>query len=43
MADLEAEARGVYRGNLCMASDLQRYTLDRHGVLAEVASGNGSG
>jgi ribonuclease Z len=41
MADLEAEARAVYSGNLFMASDLQRYTLDRHGDLAELASASG--
>jgi ribonuclease Z len=41
MADLEAEARAAYSGNLFMASDLQRYTLDRHGGLAELASANG--
>lgn len=33
MADIEAEARAAYRGNLFLASDLQRYALDRHGVL----------
>ena len=33
MADVEAEARSAYGGNLFLASDLQRYTLDRHGTL----------
>jgi ribonuclease Z len=34
MTDLEDEARAVYRGNLFLASDLQRYTLDRLGHLS---------
>jgi ribonuclease Z len=34
MADVEAEARSAYGGNLFLASDLQRYALDRHGVLS---------
>ncbi len=33
MDALEAEARSAYEGNLFLASDLQRYALDRHGVL----------
>ncbi|KQQ87745.1 MBL fold metallo-hydrolase [Massilia sp. Leaf139] len=33
MADIEAEARAAYDGNLFLASDLQRYALDRHGAL----------
>ena len=34
MACLEAEARAEYGGQLFLAGDLQRYALDRHGVLA---------
>jgi ribonuclease Z len=33
MAALEAEARAVYRGNLFLARDLDRYVLDRDGGL----------
>jgi ribonuclease Z len=36
MADLEAEARAAYSGNLFLASDLQRFSLDRHGTLSVV-------
>jgi ribonuclease Z len=36
MAHLEEEARAEYNGNLFLAGDLQRYALDRHGVLASV-------
>jgi ribonuclease Z len=36
MADLEAEARAAYSGNLFLASDLQRFSLDRHGALSVV-------
>ena len=42
MADLEAEARAAYDGNLFLASDLQRYTLDRQGALAAVPPSNGN-
>ena len=34
MACLEEEARAAYRGKLFLAADLQRYALDRHGVLS---------
>ena len=34
MGELEAEARAEYGGNLFLAGDLQRYVLDKHGVLA---------
>ena len=34
MACLEEEARAAYRGKLFLAADLQRYVLDRHGVLS---------
>ncbi|MDB5792583.1 MAG: ribonuclease [Massilia sp.] len=37
MAHLEEEARAEYGGNLFLAGDLQRYALDKHGVLAVVA------
>lgn len=33
MVDVEAEARSAYSGNLFLASDLQRYALDKHGAL----------
>lgn len=36
MAHLEEEARAEYSGNLFLAEDLQRYALDRQGVLAAV-------
>jgi ribonuclease Z len=36
MAQLEEEARAEYDGNLFLAGDLQRYALDRQGVLASV-------
>jgi ribonuclease Z len=36
MADLEAEARAAYSGNLFLANDLQRFSLDRHGALSVV-------
>jgi len=35
LADLEAEARAVYPGRLFLANDLERYVLDRQGVLAK--------
>lgn len=38
MARLEEEARAEYGGNLFLASDLQRFALDRQGVLAVVQS-----
>ncbi|QNA90335.1 MBL fold metallo-hydrolase [Massilia sp. Dwa41.01b] len=37
MNALEDEARAAYHGALFLASDLQRYALDRHGVLAALA------
>jgi ribonuclease Z len=37
MADVEAEARADYGGRLFLATDLDRYALDRQGVLARVA------
>jgi len=37
MADVEAEARAAYTGNMFLASDLQRYTLDRQGALGLLA------
>jgi ribonuclease Z len=33
MAALEAEARGVYDGNLFLARDFDRYVLERDGRL----------
>jgi ribonuclease Z len=36
MRDLEQEARAAYDGRLFLARDLDRYVLDRHGVLARV-------
>jgi ribonuclease Z len=36
MAHLEDEARAEYNGNLFLAADLQRYALDKAGVLAAV-------
>ena len=36
LADLEAEARAAYRGKLFLASDLDRYALDRQGDLARL-------
>jgi ribonuclease Z len=38
MAHLEQEARAEYGGNLFLAADLQRYALDKHGVLAALAA-----
>lgn len=37
LADIEAEARAVYRGRLFLAADLDRYLLDRRGVLSRAA------
>jgi ribonuclease Z len=37
MADIEAEARGAYNGRLFLANDLDRFELDREGVLARLA------
>jgi ribonuclease Z len=34
LSDIEAEAREVYAGTLFLANDLERYVLDKHGVLA---------
>jgi ribonuclease Z len=36
MADIEAEARGVYGGRLFLANDLDRFVLGRDGVLARL-------
>jgi ribonuclease Z len=36
IADIAAEAREVYQGRLFLAEDLDRYALDRQGVLARV-------
>jgi ribonuclease Z len=33
MADIDAEARAAYHGRLFLANDLERYVLDRSGVL----------
>jgi ribonuclease Z len=38
MADLEAEARSAYQGNLFLANDFDRYVLDRQGRLASVGN-----
>lgn len=35
IADIEAEARVLYKGNLFLANDLDRYILDRQGILAK--------
>ncbi len=35
LSDVEAEARAVYQGNLFLANDLDRYILDRQGILAK--------
>ncbi|MCS0657294.1 MBL fold metallo-hydrolase [Massilia terrae] len=37
IAEVEAEARVEYGGRLFLASDLDRYILDREGVLARIA------
>jgi ribonuclease Z len=42
MADLEAEARAAYAGNLFLASDLQRFSLDRHGALSVMPAPQGA-
>lgn len=34
LSDIEAEARAAYQGRLFLASDLERYVLDRQGRLA---------
>lgn len=34
LADIEAEARAAYAGKLFLANDLDRYVLDKQGVLA---------
>lgn len=36
LSDIEAEARAVYKGNLYLANDLDRYVLDRTGTLTKV-------
>jgi ribonuclease Z len=35
LSDIEAEARAVYTGNLFLANDLDRYILDRQGLLTK--------
>lgn len=35
LSDIEAEARAVYKGNLFLANDLERYILDKRGILAK--------
>jgi ribonuclease Z len=37
MGDVEAEARGEYNGRLFLANDLDRFELNREGVLARLA------
>ncbi|MGZ5199146.1 MAG: MBL fold metallo-hydrolase [Telluria sp.] len=37
IADIEAEALAVYKGRLFLANDLDRFELDREGVLARLA------
>ncbi len=37
MTEVEAEARAAYRGRVFLAADLDRYMLDREGVLARIA------
>ncbi|HEY4541804.1 MAG TPA: hypothetical protein VIG66_05460 [Noviherbaspirillum sp.] len=37
LTDIEAEARAVYDGRLYLANDLDRYLLDRQGVLTRAA------
>ncbi len=34
MSDIEAEARSAYAGNLFLANDLERYSLDQQGTLS---------
>jgi ribonuclease Z len=34
LSDIEAEARAVYKGKLFLANDLERYVLDKEGMLA---------
>lgn len=36
LADIEAEARASYQGNLFLANDLERYGLDRQGHLSRL-------
>jgi ribonuclease Z len=38
MADVEAEARAEYNGRLFLANDLDRFELNREGVLARLPS-----
>ncbi|QBE61654.1 ribonuclease Z [Pseudoduganella lutea] len=38
LADVEAEARAEYAGNLFLARDLARLALDKEGMLSELAS-----
>lgn len=38
IADIEAEAKSAYKGRLFLADDLDRYALDRQGVLTHVAA-----
>ena len=35
LSDIEAEARAVYQGNLFLAKDLDRYFLDKQGLLTK--------
>ncbi|GAB3438763.1 ribonuclease Z [Massilia solisilvae] len=37
IADVEREARAAYRGNLFLANDLDRFSLDRQGRLSRIA------
>lgn len=37
--ELETEARAAYSGNLFLANDLDRYELDKQGVLSRTATG----
>ncbi|MDR3416882.1 MAG: MBL fold metallo-hydrolase [Nevskia sp.] len=43
IADIEAEARREYAGNLLLARDLDRFRLDRMGRLTRVAQATASG
>jgi ribonuclease Z len=41
LRDLQAEAETAYHGRLFLANDLDRYLLDRHGVLSSLAQTQG--
>lgn len=43
LADLEAEARADYKGNLFLANDLERYALDRQGNLSRASTNTAPG